>query len=119
MQVLSQLSYNPTCFVSVHSLARISGATRPDSSPDCSTGEFRAPPTPGLHRSRLAVDEVLRVLIPRQRIGREDSTRAPQPSIRRRGASAAGYIPYIPDGRGNDSQRFLFRALDTSHIFTI
>ncbi len=82
MQVLSQLSYNPTCFVSVHSLARISGATRPDSSPDCSTGEFRAPSTPGLHRSRLAVDEVLRVLIPRQRIGVEDSTGVHAPSNR-------------------------------------
>ena len=77
MQVLSQLSYNPTCFASVHSLAWISDATRPDSSPDCSAGEFRAPLTPGLHRSRLAVDEVLRVLIPRQRIGVEDSTGVP------------------------------------------
>ncbi len=93
MQVLSQLSYNPTCFASVHSLAWISDATRPDSSPGCSTGEFRAPPTPGLHRSRLAVDEVLRVLIPRQRIGVEDSTRV--------------------DALSNQ------RMLDTGHILTI
>lgn len=43
MQVLSQLSYNPTIGPLVGAL---SGATRPDSSPDCSTGEFRAPRTP-------------------------------------------------------------------------
>ena len=46
MQVLSQLSYSPTFFVSVHSSALLSGATRPDSSPDCSAGEFRAPRAP-------------------------------------------------------------------------
>ena len=71
MQVLSQLSYNPTIGPLVGAL---SGATRPDSSPDCSTGEFRAPRTPASHRFRLAVNEAPRVLIPRQRIGPEDIT---------------------------------------------
>jgi len=35
----------------------------------------------GLHRSRLAVHEAQRVLLPRQRIGREDSTGPSGPSI--------------------------------------
>ncbi len=74
MQVLSQLSYSPTCFVSVHSSALLSGATRPDSSPDCSAGEFHAPRTPARTLPGSLCSSELRVLIPRQRIGVEDST---------------------------------------------
>ena len=71
MQVLSQLSYNPTVGPLVGGL---SVATRPDSSPGCSTGEFRAPLSAGSHHSRLAQDEAQRVLLPRQRVAGEDST---------------------------------------------
>jgi NitT/TauT family transport system substrate-binding protein len=57
MQVLSQLSYNPTDFVIGPLVGVVSVASRPDSSPDCSTGEFRVPALAGFHRSRLAVSE--------------------------------------------------------------
>ena len=45
MQVLSQLSYNPT---SVHSSALLSDAI-PAGCDGCSTGEFRTPRIAGLH----------------------------------------------------------------------
>ncbi len=50
MQVLSQLSYNPTIGPLVGVL---SGATR-SALTDCSTGEFRVPSIAGFHPSRLA-----------------------------------------------------------------
>ena len=74
MQVLSQLSYNPTRSSVVGPLVgALSVAIRPGSSPGCSTGEFRV-----LER-RLApiparCERGARVLLPRQRIGFEDST---------------------------------------------
>jgi hypothetical protein len=50
MQVLSQLSYNPTIGPLV---GVVSGATR-SALTDCSTGEFRVPSIAGFHPSRLA-----------------------------------------------------------------
>ncbi len=73
MQVLSQLSYNPTDSVGPL-VGALSVATRPGSSPDCSTGEFRASRATGFHHPGSLVNEVRRVLIPRQRIDFEDST---------------------------------------------
>jgi hypothetical protein len=46
MQVLSQLSYNPTESVGPLVGAAIGAPLRPGSSLGCSTGEFRAPRTP-------------------------------------------------------------------------
>ena len=72
MQVLSQLSYNPTVgpLFGPISEAAPAGLGRPG----CSTGEFRAPLSAGSHHSRLAQDEAQRVLLPRQRVAGEDST---------------------------------------------
>ena len=54
MQVLSQLSYNPT---SVHLLALYRTPLRPDSSPGCSAGEFRVARAPACTDPALAVNE--------------------------------------------------------------
>ena len=48
MQVLSQLSYNPTVGPLIG--ADIVAPSRPGSSPGCSTGEFRVPFVAGFHR---------------------------------------------------------------------
>ncbi len=73
MQVLSQLSYNPTDSVGPL-VGAVSVATRPGSSPGCSTGEFRAPRSAGSHHPGSLVNEARRVLLPRQRFAVEDST---------------------------------------------
>ena len=67
MQVLSQLSYNPTDS-SVHSFGPISEAG-PAQSPELLDGRVPHSSFAGFHRSRLAVNDGQRVLLPRQRIG--------------------------------------------------
>ncbi len=80
MQVLSQLSYNPTDSVGPL-VGAVSVATRPGLSPDCSTGEFHAPRFTGFHHPGSLVNEAWRVLLPRHRIDFEDSTGVRSPSI--------------------------------------
>jgi hypothetical protein len=103
MQVLSQLSYNPTDSVGPL-VGAVSVATRLGSSPGCSTGEFRAPRFTGFHRPGSLVNEVQRVLLPRQRFDFEDSTGVRSLSINERGER---------DTRSVDVR------VDTTRIFTI
>ena len=73
MQVLSQLSYNPT-----DSVGPLVGAAIGRHPARLVTrlldGRVPRSSNAGLHRSRLAVNEAQRVLLPRQRIDFEDST---------------------------------------------
>ena len=106
MQVLSQLSYNPTDSVGPL-VSAVSVATRLGSSPGCSTGEFRAPRFTGFHCPGSLVNEARRVLIPRQRFDFEDSTGVRSLSIER-GVGAP--LPPVTGVRC---------LLDMSRIFTI
>jgi hypothetical protein len=72
MQVLSQLSYNPTDFVGP--LVGPISEAGPAQSPELLDGRVPRSSFAGFHRSRLAVNDGQRVLLPRQRIGVEDST---------------------------------------------
>jgi hypothetical protein len=64
MQVLSQLSYNPT---SVHSSALLSDAI-PAGVTGCSAGEFGAPRIAGLHPPGSLRIEADALLLPRHRV---------------------------------------------------
>jgi hypothetical protein len=56
MQVLSQLSYNPTVGPLFGPISEADIPVRTHR-PDCSTGEFRVPRLAGSHQTRLAVSE--------------------------------------------------------------
>lgn len=86
MQVLSQLSYNPTIDPLIG--ADIVAPSRPGSSPGCSAGEFRVPFVAGFHRPGSLLDNGQRVLLPRHRVDGEYSSRLANPSIEVRRRSA-------------------------------
>jgi hypothetical protein len=69
MQVLSQLSYNPTIGPLIG--ADIVAPSRPGSSPGCSAGEFRVPSSPAFTISGSLLDDGQRVLLPRHRVRAE------------------------------------------------
>lgn len=79
MQVLSQLSYNPTVGPLIG--ADIVAPSRPGSTPSCSTGEFRVLLVAGFHRPGSLLDDGQRVLLPRHRVAGEYTSRLARPSI--------------------------------------
>jgi hypothetical protein len=83
MQVLSQLSYNPTSSVIGPLDGALSVATRSDLSPGCSAGEFRVARLAGFHRSRLAVSEARAYCSRVIAFGTKYISRRPDPSISR------------------------------------